>query len=116
MDDALYPVTTRQYWGEVRERDPARALAKARLLHDREADSSWDRWLAKYPSPGVDLRVGARCTSSDLVLRAAASGLGVALARHQLVAADVQAGLLTRPFGSARVAIARASSAGSAGR
>jgi LysR family glycine cleavage system transcriptional activator len=108
MDDALYPVAARQYWGEIRERDPARALGKAHLLHDRDPDSNWDRWLAKYPSPGVDLRVGARFTSSDLVLRAAASGLGVALARHQLAAADVQAGLLTRPFGTARVAIARA--------
>ncbi len=108
MDDALYPVASRQFWGEVRERDPARSLAKAHLLHDRDPDSSWDRWLAKYPSPGVDLRAGARFTSSDLLLHAAACGLGVALARHQLAAADVQAGLLTRPFGSARVAIARA--------
>lgn len=108
MDDALYPVAARHYWSEIRERDPARALAKVRLLHDRDPDSSWERWLAKYPSPGVDLRAGARFTSSDLVLRAAASGLGVGLARHQLAAADVQAGLLTRPFGSARVAIARA--------
>ena len=108
MDDELYPVASRNYWAEIRERDPARALARARLLHDRDADSSWNRWLAKHPSPGVDARAGARFASSDLVLHASARGLGVALARHQLAAADVQAGLLMRPFGAARVTIAQA--------
>jgi LysR family transcriptional regulator, glycine cleavage system transcriptional activator len=108
MGDELYPVATRQYWNQIRERDPARALAKARLLHDRDPASTWDRWFAKYPATNVDLRAGARFTSSDLLLRAAAEGLGVALARHQLVAADVGSGLLMRPFGAARVPLARA--------
>ena len=31
MDDELYPVTTRDIWSEIRARNPARALTKARL-------------------------------------------------------------------------------------
>jgi len=40
-----------------------------------------------------------------LVLRAAAQGLGVALARDRLVADDLAAGTLIRPFGELRVAV-----------
>jgi len=44
----------------------------------------------------------------DLVLRAAAEGLGVALARDRLVARDISAGLLVRPFSGAKVNVSRA--------
>jgi LysR family glycine cleavage system transcriptional activator len=108
MDDELYPVASSQYWSDIGEKDPARALAKAQLLHDRDPASTWERWFAKYRVANVDLRAGARFTSSDLVLRAAAAGLGVALARHRLVTADVESGSLIRPFGTARVPLPRA--------
>jgi LysR family glycine cleavage system transcriptional activator len=51
------------------------------------------------------VRKGARLASSDLVLRAALQGQGVALARHRLAADDLAAGLLVRPFGPRRVAL-----------
>jgi LysR family transcriptional regulator, glycine cleavage system transcriptional activator len=108
MDDALYPVATRRYWSSIGERQPGRALAKAHLLHDRDPASSWERWFAVNPLPGIDLRPGARFTSSDLVLRAAAEGLGVALARDRLAASDIGSGLLMRPFGTAQVSVPRA--------
>jgi LysR family glycine cleavage system transcriptional activator len=108
MDDELYPVATRRYWSSIRERQPARTLAKSRLLHDRDPASAWERWFATYPSPSVDLRAGPRFTSSDLVLRAAAEGLGVALARGRLAARDVESGGLVRPFGSESVKLPRA--------
>ncbi len=108
MDDELYPVATSRYWSELGEKDPNRALVKAQLLHDRDPATTWDRWFARYRVANVDLRAGARFTSSDLVLRAAAAGLGVALGRHQLVAADVESGALIRPFGTARVQLPRA--------
>jgi LysR family glycine cleavage system transcriptional activator len=41
--------------------------------------------------------------ASDLVLRAAAQGLGVALGRACLASEDVANGILFRPFGSDRV-------------
>jgi LysR family glycine cleavage system transcriptional activator len=69
-----------------------------RLLHDRDPDASWSLWRERHGPPNLDVRKGARFSSSDLVLRAAAQGLGLALARHHLVAQDVEAGLLMRPF------------------
>ena len=42
---------------------------------------------------------GPRFVSSDLVLRAASQGLGVALARGRLARDDVANGSLVRPFG-----------------
>jgi LysR family glycine cleavage system transcriptional activator len=108
MDDALFPVATRRYWQTLRERQPARAVAKARLLHDRDPAAGWERWFGAYPSRGVDLRVGARFTSSDLVLQAAAQGFGVALARARFAGEDLAAGKLIRPFGAAQVELPQA--------
>jgi LysR family glycine cleavage system transcriptional activator len=108
MDDALCPVVSRSYWNSIGERQPSRALAKARLLHDRDPAASWEKWFAAYPSKGIDLRTGPRFTSSDLSLRAASLGLGVALAQERLAEEDLDSGLLFRPFGSARVSVPRA--------
>ncbi|GFE79909.1 LysR family transcriptional regulator [Steroidobacter agaridevorans] len=108
MDELLYPVATRSYWKSLGERKPARALGKARLLHDRDPDSGWDRWFDVYPARNIDLRVGPRFTSSDLVLQAAAQGLGVALARGSLAETDVSRGILFRPFEADHVRIANA--------
>jgi len=44
-----------------------------------------------------------RFASTDLVLRAAAQGQGVALARHRLAADDVASGTLIKPFGPSSV-------------
>src|SRR5215831_1054424 len=89
MDDALYPVASRHYWNSLSERQPARALAKARLLHDRDPSATWEKWFAAHPVRGIDLRAGSRFTSSDLVLRAAVEGLGIALARDKLATDDI---------------------------
>jgi LysR family transcriptional regulator, glycine cleavage system transcriptional activator len=108
MDDVLYPVASRDYWASLGDRRPARALAKARLLHDRDPEASWERWFSAYPDDAVDLRAGARFTSSDLVLSAAAEGLGVALARHRMAQDDVAAGRLIRPLGKLQVELPQA--------
>jgi LysR family glycine cleavage system transcriptional activator len=60
---------------------------------------------AKRTAPRISTFVKGRFSSSDLVLRAAAHGLGVALARHRLVAEDVHTGVLVRPFGPHAVAL-----------
>lgn len=108
MDEQLFPVATRSYWKSLGERNPMRALAKARLLHDRDPDSGWDRWLDAYPARNIELRVGPRFTSSDLVLQAAAQGLGVALARGSLAEFDLSRGTLFRPFEAEHVRLANA--------
>jgi LysR family transcriptional regulator, glycine cleavage system transcriptional activator len=74
------------------------ALARLRLLHDRDPSTTWDAWRRAHGPPGLDVRRGPRLASSDLVLRAASLGQGVALARHRLAADDVASGTLLRPL------------------
>lgn len=108
MDDALYPVASQDYWESLSGRTPAQKLAKAHLLHDRDPSATWEKWFAAHKAAQIDLRAGPRFTSSDLVLRAAAEGLGVALARDRLVGHDIVAKRLMRPFGDASVGLPRA--------
>jgi LysR family glycine cleavage system transcriptional activator len=73
------------------------------LLHDRDPQASWERWRGEHGPKALDVRSGPRFASSDLVLRAAIQGQGVALARHQLANDDVTSGALVRPFGKLHV-------------
>lgn len=100
MDDALFPVMSPSAWAKAgRPKDPA-DLCKLRLLHDRDPNASWLMWRQAHGPANLEVRKGPRFTSSDLVLRAAAQGLGVALARMRLVAEDLEAGALVRPLGT----------------
>jgi LysR family transcriptional regulator, glycine cleavage system transcriptional activator len=103
MSDALYPVMSPQLWRRLGRPDRPRDLLRAPLLHDRDPNSSWELWRNAMGPPSLDIRRGPRFTSSDLVLRAAAHGQGVALARDRLVRDEIIAGSLVRPFGSAQV-------------
>jgi len=105
MDDALYPVVAPERWHAAAGASASARLARLPLLHDRDPQTAWSRWRERYGPAGLDVRSGARFASSDLVLRAAAHGLGVALARHRLVADDIAAGTLLRPFGAAHIAL-----------
>lgn len=105
MDEELYPVMSPALWERSgRPEDPS-ALQGLRLLHDRDPNAAWATWLARHGPTGVDARAGPRFASSDLVLRAAAQGLGVALARGRLAADDLAAGTLVRPFGDRTVTL-----------
>jgi LysR family transcriptional regulator, glycine cleavage system transcriptional activator len=99
MTDALYPVMSPAFHASAGRT----SLARLRLLHDRDPDASWEAWRAAYGPASLDVRRGPRFASSDLVLRAALQGQGVALARHRLAHDDVTAGLLVRPFGAQQV-------------
>jgi len=103
MDDALYPVMSPESWEKAgRPREPEQ-LAHLPLLHDRDPNTSWALWRARFGPPNLDVRAGPRFSSSDLLLRAAAQGRGVALARRRLADADLMSGLLVRPFGDLAV-------------
>lgn len=104
MDDALYPVVHPKLFESLPKRK-RETFASFALIHDRDPEASWGVWFQKYPDPSVDLRRGLRFTSSDLVLRAAAQKLGIALARDRLVVEDIQSGTLMRPFGNDAIAI-----------
>jgi len=76
-------------------------LSAHTLLHD-DLPEDWDTWLE---AAGVDPADGAFKSKSDMafnhsemVLQAAADGLGVALGRSVLVADDLAAGRLVKPF------------------
>jgi LysR family glycine cleavage system transcriptional activator len=96
------------YWKSAgRPRAPA-DLRSLRLLHDRDPCASWQLWREQCGPPELDVRKGPRFSSSDLVLRGGAQGLGVALARHRLVLDDLSAGVLIRPFGDQAVRLEQA--------
>ncbi len=67
------------------------------LLHDDMA-ADWGRWLLVAGVDGIDTTRGPRIHDSSLVLQAAVDGLGVALARSALAAADLAAGRLVKLF------------------
>ena len=74
------------------------------LLHDDSPDQDpscpdWRMWLkAAGVTDGVDAARGLRFNQSSLVLEAAISGRGVALAKATLAQDDLQAGRLVQPF------------------
>ena len=86
--------------------NPVRApsdLARHVLLHDgsSNADEScpdWQMWLAARGVRGVDATRGPRFNQSSLVIEAAVSGRGVALAKRTLAQDDLDAGRLVAPM------------------
>lgn len=105
MDDTLYPVMSPAFFeASGRPGQPADLLGM-RLLHDRDPHASWEAWRQAHGPESLDVLAGPRFASSDLVLRAAMQGQGVALARHRLAADDVEHGALVRPIEGAVVAL-----------
>jgi LysR family glycine cleavage system transcriptional activator len=108
MDELLYPVMSPSLWRKAgRPRNPGE-LRGIELLHDRDPHASWETWRRQHGPKSLDTKRGPRFTSSDLVLRAAAQGQGLALARHRLAADDIAAGVLIRPFENRRVELGAA--------
>ncbi|WP_116812281.1 LysR substrate-binding domain-containing protein [Steroidobacter cummioxidans] len=105
MDEVLYPVMSADFWKRSRRPSRPEDLVRLRLLHDRDPNATWELWRRAHGPRSLNVRNGPRFASSDLVLRAAEQGHGVALARHRLAMQDVSSGRLLRPLGSLQVAI-----------
>ncbi len=103
MGDELYPVMSPSFWSQHRRPSKPEDLVGLRLLHDRDPDASWGEWRGVHGPERLDVLKGPRFTSTDLVLRAAANGQGVALARPQLAVGDLASGHLIRPLGDLTV-------------
>ncbi|MGA7439388.1 MAG: LysR substrate-binding domain-containing protein [Luteibacter sp.] len=100
MDEHICPVMSPALWeSSGRPQQPAQ-LARMRLLHDRDPQTTWETWRQSYGPADLNVRSGPRFASSDLLLRAATQGHGVALMRHRLAADEIAAGILLKPFGS----------------
>jgi LysR family transcriptional regulator, glycine cleavage system transcriptional activator len=67
------------------------------LIHD-DFPIDWSMWLISAGVEGVDAYRGPRFQSSVLAVQAAVQGDGVVLGRSALVADDVRAGRLVKPF------------------
>lgn len=96
MDDEIFPVVSKRVAASLGGIEPAQSLAKMKLLHDNDPAVSWSEWKRRFGPADLDVRRGPRYSSSDLVLRAAAHSLGVALARRCLAADDLETGALVR--------------------
>lgn len=66
------------------------------LLHDRDPNAGWLQWIEQHGPADLDVARGPRFASSDLLLRAAKLGQGVALGRLRLAEDDFRAGALER--------------------
>ena len=84
----------------LRGRDPLRKpadLARHTLLHD-VFTVDWAIWLHSAGIDNVDPHRGPTFLSSDHAIQAAVRGEGVVLGRSALIADDLAAGRLVRPF------------------
>jgi len=72
------------------------------LLHTewraRAEEPDWRMWLLAAGAPDVDWTRGPQFNDVTVAIQAAIEGQGVALGRGALVAADLKAGRLVRPF------------------
>ena len=70
------------------------------LLHVewRDADASWQNWLQAAGLQDIDPTLGSRFTMEHMAVQAAIDGQGVALIGDILIADDIAAGRLVRPF------------------
>ncbi|MDH3660696.1 MAG: LysR substrate-binding domain-containing protein, partial [Alphaproteobacteria bacterium] len=68
------------------------------LLHALDGPDEWQLWLRAAGVDGVDLSRGLRFDDGDLAMKAALSGIGVAIGRMPLLADDLNAGRLVEPF------------------
>ncbi|MCP4326979.1 MAG: transcriptional regulator GcvA [Alphaproteobacteria bacterium] len=97
MTEEIFPVCSPSLLeGAAPMRVPA-DLNRHTLLHD-DMRVNWGVWLRATGAGDVDATTGPGFTDSRLVVQAAIAGHGVALARSHLVADDIVAGRLVRPF------------------
>jgi len=73
-------------------------LARHTLLHPTRDHADWRRWLDAAGARHISADRGQNFETMDLAMDAAVHGFGVAVADCLLMADDVQAGRLVRPF------------------
>ena len=98
MSDRLLPLASPRYWEAHTKPSTPFDLAGHTLLHDRDPNAAWSLWKAAFGPSELDVQSGRRFSSSDLLLRAAEQGMGVALSHYQLARESLEAGLLEPAF------------------
>jgi LysR family glycine cleavage system transcriptional activator len=102
MQETVLPVISPDLMASNPVSGPA-DLARHVLLHDGSANADescpdWAMWLAARGVRGIDGQRGPRFNQSSLVIEAAVSGRGVALAKRTLAQDDLDAGRLIVPM------------------
>ena len=95
--EELFPVCAPDLLADGPPLEKPEDLAHYTLLHD-EMPLDWKHWLDAVGCASVNPERGPGYTHSNLVLLAARAGEGVALGRSVMVADDLAAGRLVRPF------------------
>jgi LysR family transcriptional regulator, glycine cleavage system transcriptional activator len=93
MDEEIFPVASAEFLETHPVREPADIL-RYPLIDDRDPQADWSRWHAAFGVEKETTTPELRLTSSDLVLQAAASGLGIAMARSKLAEFDIASGAM----------------------
>jgi len=97
--EEFFPVCSPRLLEEAKLRIPADLRRLAILHHGPRED--WQRWLKAAGAPDLDLSRGMEFNQASVAIDAAVDGQGVVMARTVLVAWDLLAGRLVRPFTTA---------------
>lgn len=103
MKDQVFPVCSPALLAGKKPLRQPRDLAQHVLLHDEMMKHDplrpdWPKWLELAGLEDIDPRRGISFSHAAMVIDAALAGQGVALGRSSLVADDLAAGRLVRPF------------------
>lgn len=96
----MFPVCSPKLLKGARPLRKPQNLKHHTLIHDG-FPIDWATWLASAKVKGVDPRSGLTFDSATFAVESAVQGEGVVLGRTMLVAADLAAGRLVRPFAHA---------------
>ncbi len=97
MKEELFPVCSPELLNGPQPLSEPAHLKHHTLIHD-DFQVDWAMWIRTAGVDGVDPHRGPRFQSSEHAVQAAVQGDGVALGRSALVADDLRAGRLVRPF------------------
>lgn len=100
MDEEVFPVCSPRLLAGANPLRTPEDLKHHVLIRD-DYPIDWSTWLASAGVEGVNPRGGLSFDSYNFAIEAAAQGEGVALGRTVLVADDLAAGRLARPFAHA---------------
>ncbi|WP_424630626.1 transcriptional regulator GcvA [Bradyrhizobium sp. SYSU BS000235] len=106
LRDAFFPVCSPALRDGANPLRGPQDLKHHTLIHDRSMTSestfpTWRTWLQAAGFPDMNCERGLQINDSAAAYQAAINGSGVALGRTTLVALDLAAGRLVRPFGEA---------------
>ena len=98
LGETLLPVCSPDYLAEAPPLETPADLARHTLIHYQDIPDEWPRWLASAGVAGLRGRRVLELDSRNMVLQAAADGIGIAMGRRPLVDRDLARGVLLAPF------------------